>query len=45
MLDSGKSVSEIAYDIGFSSPSYFSKCFKDLFKMSPSEYLQQKTGK
>ena len=30
-----KAVSEIAYDVGFTSPSYFNKCFKDEFGMSP----------
>lgn len=30
-------VSEIAYAVGFSSPSYFSKCYKDKFGTSPSE--------
>ena len=30
-------VSEVAYDVGFSSPAYFSKCFKDAFGTAPSE--------
>ena len=30
-------VSEISYDVGFSSPSYFSKCFKDYFGVQPGE--------
>ena len=34
------SISEIAYDTGFTSPSYFSKCFKDEFGMSPGEVRQ-----
>jgi DNA-binding response OmpR family regulator len=33
--------SEIAFMTGFSSASYFSKCFKDHFRMTPSEVLQQ----
>lgn len=32
------SVSEIAYQTGFSSPAYFSKCFKAVYNMTPSEY-------
>ena len=32
---SDKSVAEIAYEVGFTSPSYFNKCFKDEFGMSP----------
>ncbi|MGI6224112.1 MAG: substrate-binding domain-containing protein [Prevotella sp.] len=26
-----KTVAEIAYEVGFSSPSYFAKCYKDMF--------------
>lgn len=36
-----KSVSEVAYEAGFSSPSYFAKCFKDIYGGSPSEYMEQ----
>lgn len=36
------SVSEIAYDSGFSSPSYFTKCFNKRFSLSPSEFLHKK---
>ncbi len=31
------SISEVAYDVGFSSPSYFTKCFKDEYGMLPGE--------
>lgn len=30
-------ISEIAYDTGFSSPGYFSKCFRDEYGVSPSD--------
>ena len=33
-----KSISEIAYDTGFSAPSYFAKCFKDEYGKSPGEW-------
>ena len=36
------SISEIAYQTGFSSPAYFSKCFRDLFEMTPTAYLDKK---
>jgi DNA-binding response OmpR family regulator len=36
-----KSISEVAYEAGFSSPSYFAKCFKDIYGESPTEYLEQ----
>ncbi|MFO7526867.1 MAG: ATP-binding protein, partial [Ignavibacteriaceae bacterium] len=32
-------ISEIAYSVGFSSPIYFSKCFKDEYGYPPSELL------
>ncbi|MBW6478943.1 MAG: response regulator [Bacteroidales bacterium] len=34
------SVSEIAYSVGFSSPSYFIKCFRENYQMTPREYLK-----
>ena len=33
-----KSVSEIAYEVGFSSPGYLSKCFKEYFGVNPKDY-------
>ncbi len=32
-----KTISEIAYEIGFSSPAYFSKCYKDEYGNTPSD--------
>ncbi len=32
------SVSDIAYSVGFTSPFYFSKCFKEVFGVSPKDY-------
>lgn len=32
-----KTISEIAYEIGFSSPAYFTKCYRDAYGMTPSE--------
>ena len=32
-----RTVSEVAYAVGFSTPSYFSKCYKDEFGESPKK--------
>jgi len=37
---SDASVNEIAYAVGFNTPSYFIKCFRETYKKTPSEYLQ-----
>ena len=33
--------SEIALEVGFNNPAYFSECFKKQYGMSPSEYQQK----
>lgn len=39
--EAGLSVSEIAYMTGFSSPAYFTRCFKDMFGVPPTAYDKQ----
>ena len=34
-------ISEIAFQVGFSSPAYFSTCFQKQYGKTPSEYLKQ----
>jgi len=42
MLEAGAgNVSEIGYAVGFSSPAYFSKAFRDTFGVAPSELRGQ----
>lgn len=41
IINSDKSVTEVAYDTGFSTPSYFTKCFKEYFNESPSDYAKR----
>lgn len=40
LLTTDHPISEIAYMTGFSSPSYFTKCFQQQFKMTPKEYCK-----
>ena len=34
-------ISEIAYSVGFSDVSYFSKCFKEMYHCTPTEYMEK----
>ena len=36
-----RNISEIAYATGFSSPKYFTKCFKEEFGLTPREYQEK----
>lgn len=38
LISTEKNISEIAYESGFSSPPYLSKCFKDAYGETPTEY-------
>lgn len=38
-------VSEIAYAVGFSTPRYFSRCFREHFGVSPSKYTNPTENK
>jgi TolB-like protein/AraC-like DNA-binding protein len=38
ILKTDLTVSEIAYKVGFSSPSYFNKCFLDFYNQTPLEF-------
>jgi YesN/AraC family two-component response regulator len=37
---SDTTINEVAYTVGFNTPTYFMKCFKEVYKKTPSEYLQ-----
>ena len=37
-----KTISEITYEVGFSSPSYFTKCYKEYFGENPTAVLKRK---
>jgi signal transduction histidine kinase/ligand-binding sensor domain-containing protein/AraC-like DNA-binding protein/AmiR/NasT family two-component response regulator len=36
----GKNISEVCYSVGFNSPSYFTTCFTEVYKMTPTEYVR-----
>lgn len=36
-----KTIAEITYEVGFSSPSYFTRCYKEYFGENPTEYLKR----
>lgn len=38
LLVTNDAVATIAYDLGYEAPSYFGKCFKAVFGLSPQEY-------
>lgn len=38
LLVTNEPISSIAYELGYETPSYFSKCFKEVFGISPQEY-------
>lgn len=38
LSETNKSISEICYETGFSSPSYFAKCFKNYMGILPNDY-------
>lgn len=42
LASSDMTVAEIGYEVGFTSPSYFTKCYKEQFGESPTEFLKRK---
>lgn len=44
LVSTDKTISEIAYETGFSTPAYFTKCYRDAYGETPSE-VRTKLGK
>lgn len=40
LLSQKMTVAEVAYATGFSNPKYFTRCFKDIFGKTPTEYIR-----
>jgi len=36
-------IAEVSYEVGFNNPSYFTKCFKQKFKITPSNFRKLAT--
>lgn len=43
--EGSNNMAQIAYMVGFNDPHYFSKCFKQVFSMTPTEYKEVKRPK
>ncbi len=41
ILNSDHNAAEISYKVGFSSPSYFNKCFVKYYRITPGEYKEK----
>lgn len=41
LYDQKGNISEVAFESGFNSPAYFSKCFSEKYGILPSKYVQQ----
>ena len=44
LATSEMTVAEIAYEVGFSAPSYFAKCYKEQYGESPTDFLKRTKG-
>ncbi|MBB3701366.1 response regulator [Flammeovirga yaeyamensis] len=45
ILVGNSNMSDVGYQTGFSSPSYFSKCYKEYFNILPTQELKEVEGK
>ncbi len=41
LLQKKRTISEVIYMVGFSSPSYFARCFKEYYGFTPKEYVEK----
>ena len=39
-----RNISEVTYACGFTSPSYFTKCFREHYGMSPTDFMRHQKG-
>ncbi len=43
-LVEGRDIATVAYQVGFSSHSYFSQCFREQYGVTPSDYVSAQNG-
>jgi DNA-binding response OmpR family regulator/two-component sensor histidine kinase len=43
-MEGHTNITSVLYTVGYSSPSYFTQSFRELFRMNPSDYIKQKGG-
>jgi len=41
LVQKKRTISEVIYMVGFNSPSYFSRCFKEFYGCTPKEYVER----
>lgn len=41
LVQKGDNISQTAYDVGFNSLSYFTRCFKEYYGIAPTAYIQK----
>lgn len=41
LLQKELNISEVAYSVGFHQVAYFRKCFKEIYKLTPSDYMRK----
>ena len=44
ILEHDKTIAEVAFEVGFNDPAYFSRCFKKQFDISPSSFQQKSSN-
>ena len=43
LASTDKTVAEVGYAVGFASPSYFAKCYKEYYGENPTDFIKRKT--
>ena len=41
LLTTEKTISEVAYEVGFTSPAYFTRCYREAFGETPTEMRER----